>query len=154
MAKRMFKIRTYLSISLLISLVVGLTAISNISPATKTGSMPSHLITAEYSGMNPYIQFTGHQLVIINKNDFDWTNVQFKLISELGRDVTLPEPGKSDEVLMTLPRLRARSTYTVAAGELGDDRLWQVRPGFSKPYQLTIQCDTPHGTCAWSGRWE
>jgi hypothetical protein len=67
--------------------------------------------------MNPYIQFTGHQLVIINKNNFDWTNVQFKLVSELGADALLPELDKRHETVMMLPRLRARSTYTVTAGE-------------------------------------
>jgi hypothetical protein len=154
MAKRMFKVRTYMMISLFILLLVGLTAIFNISQATKTAGIASQITTAEYSGMNPYIQFTGHQLVIMNKNDFDWTNVQFKLVAELPARAPMPELDKSHEVVIRLPRLRARSTFTVAAGELGDDRLWQMQTGFSKPYQMTIQCNTPRGACAWSGRWE
>jgi signal peptidase I len=148
----MSNMRTYLIISLLIALVVGLTMLSNTSQATKIGSIPSSIITAEYSGMTPYIQFTGHQLVIINKNDFDWTNVRVKLVSGAGTPWT--EPDRGDEVVMTLPRLRARSTFTVAASEWGDDRPGRAQPGISKPSQLTIHCETPYGTCAWSGRWQ
>jgi hypothetical protein len=154
MAKPMFKVRTYVIISLLILLLVGLTAIFTISQATRTAGIPSQITTAEYSGMNPYVQFTGHQLVIMNKNDFDWTNVQFKFVAELTARAPMSELDKSHEVVIRLPRLRARSTYTVAAADLGDDRLWQMQTGFSKPYQMTIQCDTPRGACAWSGRWE
>lgn len=154
MAKPMCKVRTFLIISLLIFFVVGLTAIFNISQATRAAGMPSPITAAEYSGMNPYVQFMGRQLVIMNKNDFDWTNVQFKLVAELSAEGAMAELDKNHELVITLPRLRARSTYTVTAGERGDDRLWEMQTGFSKPYQVTIQCDTPRGACAWSGRWE
>jgi hypothetical protein len=150
----MCKARTCLIVSLFIFFVAGLTAIFNISQAPRAAALPPPITAAEYSGMNPYIQFMGRQLVIMNKNDFDWTNVQFKLVAESTAGDTMAGLDKHHEVVISLPRLRARSTYTVTAGEQGDDRLWQMQTAFSKPYQVTIQCDTPRGACAWSGRWE
>jgi hypothetical protein len=147
-------IRTYLIISLLVSVVGGLMAMSNISQATKASTSPSSIITTEVSGMNSYIQLTGHQLIIINKNHFDWTNVHLKLVSDLGAGPSLPELDKRYEVAMTLPKLPARSTFTVAAGEWGNDHPGQAQLGLSTPSHLSIQCDTPYGVCTWSGRWK
>jgi hypothetical protein len=101
-----------------------------------------------HNGLRAFVKFTGQQIIIINNDAFDWTNVQFSVRAVPTFDYA------ASEIAHSLPRVKARGVYTI-------DPFWPVEAnspkgneGTTRLLSLEIWCDTPEGKNFWAGRWQ
>jgi hypothetical protein len=86
----------------------------------------------------PSVEFTGTKFVIININDFDWTNVELRV---------------NGKYVIKTKRIKTYETYTVGAMQftkVSDGT--RFNPLLMKPQEFTIWCDTPEGRGYWYGK--
>ena len=121
-------------ILIVIILIIAL-AIVGFKSCNKTDKSSTIDLTAS-------VNFTGTQFVIINIDDFDWTNVILEVNSGLLKG------GFAFET----QRMSAEETYTVSAMQFakrGDGT--RLNPFTTKPQNFSIRCDTPKGRGYWYG---
>ena len=86
------------------------------------------------------VTFTGTKFVIINLEDFDWTNVEMRV---------------NAKYVLKTQRIKTYESYTVGAMQftkVSDGT--RFNPLTMKPNKIQIWCDTPKGTGVYIGRWE
>lgn len=86
------------------------------------------------------VDFTGTQFVVININDFDWTNVKLRV---------------NGKYIFKTQRIKTYESYTVGAmlfTKSSDGT--RFNPLTMKPLRFNISCDTPEGRGYWQGEWK
>ena len=100
--------------------------------------------TSSIIDLNTSVNFTGEQFIIINEDNFDWTDVKLEVNSELLKD---------GYVLKT-KKMVAGETYTVGALQFAKGDGTRLNPFIIKVLNFSIWCDTPNGQGFWYGSWE
>ena len=130
-----------------LGLIVIIFVIALIGGLFKSGDKtekPSTSTSQAMIDLKASVSFTGTQFVIVNKDNFDWTNVKLEVNSGLL---------KGGFVLKT-QRMTAGETYTVGAMQFAKGDGTRLNPFTTKPQNLSIWCDTPRGKGFWYGAWE
>jgi len=86
------------------------------------------------------VNFTGTQFIIINIDDFDWTNVDLRV---------------NGKYVLKIQRISAEKIYTVGAMQftkVSDGT--RFNPLTMKPKKFQIWCDTPKGKGVYNAKWE
>jgi hypothetical protein len=112
----------------------------------------SRITEMAHSGLRVFVKFTGHQIIIINNNAFDWTNVQVAV--HTGPILHGISAGSSSGSYSThaLPRIKARSVYTISPPRPAESTRSELEELGTLPFSLEIRCDTPQGRDFWAGR--
>ena len=112
-------------ISIVIILIIIVLAIGGLKSCLKTVDLIAS------------VDFTGTKFVIINLNDFDWTNVKLRI---------------NDKYVFKTQRIKTYETCTVDAMQFSkvSDRA-RFNPLLTKPQEFSISCDTPEGSGHWYG---
>ncbi len=111
-----------------------------------TGSDRSTSITTqekEEIELNVEARFTGTQFIIVNKNDFIWTNVKLDINTGTFRS------GYVYRVKNILPNKK----YTIGAAQFTKSDGTRLNPFAIKPKTIFIICDTPKGKAYYTGGW-
>jgi hypothetical protein len=147
------KRKSLLAIVLLVSILL-LTGHVPASQKNRMASKNYRITQISPDGLRAFVKFTGAQIIIINNDDFDWTNVHFAV-----RAVPVFEPASSESPLTspiahTWPRIRARGVHTISAFQPVESTSPEGKTPIMRPVSLEIWCDTPQGRNFWAGRWE
>lgn len=90
------------------------------------------------------VRFTGTQIVIDNKDPFDWTDVKLEI-----------NPGLvSGGYALDVERMKAGETYTVGALQFANSDGERFNPFTHKPQKFTVSCNTPGGRGFYYGTWK
>jgi hypothetical protein len=112
----------------------------------------NHTFTSTASNiLKAYVNFTEKQFLIINKNQFDWTNVRVEVSSDTSQDH--PLHGTIDPRAFTLmvPRINSGEAYSVGVTQFRREDRATLEPGITGPEHIKICSDTPHGRGFWYG---
>ena len=82
------------------------------------------------------VDFTGTKFVIININDFDWTNVKLRV---------------NGKYVFKTQRIKTYESCTVGAMQFAKRDGTRFDPSTMKPQKFNISCDTPEGRGYWQG---
>lgn len=94
--------------------------------------------------LNATVHFTGTQVVVKNKDSFNWSNVKLEV-----------NPGLvSGGYVLNVPTMKAGETYTVGALQFAKSDGERFNPFTHKPQKFSIWCDTPKGKGFYSGEWK
>ena len=132
---------------ILISLIVIIIIVSYFKIPQGTGTDRSTLITTqekEEIELNVEARFTGTQFIIVNKNDFIWTNVKLDINTGTFRS------GYVYRVKNILPNKK----YTIGAAQFTKSDGTRLNPFVIKPKTIFIICDTPKGRAYYTGGWD
>jgi len=81
------------------------------------------------------VLFDGSQFIIVNLDDFDWTNVKLEVNSS----------GFKSGYILNTKKMEAGHTYTVGAMQFTKGDGTRFNPFTMKPLNFSIWCDTPEG---------
>jgi hypothetical protein len=147
------KNKTLPVIILLVSLIV-LTSSILASQKNRVASKNYRITQISPDELRTFVQFTGEQILIINNNDFDWTNVQFTVRAAPIFAPIAHERPPTSPIAHTLPRFKARGVHTIGAFQSGEPTSPEWSTATMRPLSLEIWCDTPQGRTFWAGSWE
>jgi hypothetical protein len=102
--------------------------------------------------LNAYVRFTGTQFLIINKNQFAWTNVRIEISSGTSQDHHLHGPIGPRALMLMAPRINTGEAYAVGVTQFRRDEGTTFDPVTTRPQNIKIWSDTPRGRGFWSGR--
>ena len=144
------------SLSVLVLLVSMILLTSSILASQKNRMAAKHYRITQISpdGLRAFVKFTGEQIIIINNDDFDWTNVQFAIHAVPAFEAAPSESLPTSTLALTLPRIKARGVHTIGASQPGESTGPEGKAPTMPPFSLEIWCDTPQGRYFWAGRWE
>ena len=125
----------------IISLSIFIIIIAGSGENKETETIPP---TSSIIDLNTSVNFTGEQFVIVNEDNFDWTDVKLEVNSGLL---------KGGYVLKT-EKMVAGETYTVGALRFAKGDGTRLNPFIIKVLNFSIWCDTPNGQGFWYGSWE
>jgi len=112
-------------------------------PGIERGSPPKRR-RSDSEELKATVRFTGTQFVITNNDAFDWTDLKMEINSGL----------ISSGYVLRVDRMSAGETYTVGALQFAKSDGTRFNPFTTKPQNLSIWADTPHGKCFWYGGWK
>ena len=114
------------------------------SPSKRSEAPPPPVQKKEEVELKATVRFTGTQFIIVNKNNFAWTNVKLDI-----------NPGtfKSGYVYK-VSKISSNKEYTVGAMQFAKGDGTRFNPFTMKPKEIFIACDTPKGRGYYTGGWE
>ncbi len=113
---------------------------SNFTSDSKTSSKPSSTLIK----LNTDINFGGEQFVILNKDPFDWKNVELEINSKF----------LSGGYSLRTPIMKSLEIYTVGAMQFTNSDGKKFNPFTHKVLNISITGDTPKGLGHYYGTWE
>jgi hypothetical protein len=96
-----------------------------------------------------YVSFTEIQFLIINKNQFDWTNVRVEVSSDTSQDHPLHGTIDPRAFMLMVPRINSGETYPVGVTQFRREDGATLEPATTRPEHIKICSDTPHGRGFW-----
>ncbi len=94
-------------------------------------------------GLNASVTFDSTQFVVVNKDNFDWTEVKMEV------NGGLISPGFSSN----LNKISAGETRTVPCTKFLNPDSTQFNPSATKIQRFEITCQTPKGEGSWSANY-
>lgn len=110
--------------------------------------------TITYTASNilkAYVRFTGTQFLIINKNQFDWTNVRIEINADISQDHPLHETVAPRAFMLMASGINTGEAYSIGVTQFRREDGAKLDPVTTKPENIRIWSDTPHGRGFWYG---
>jgi hypothetical protein len=101
--------------------------------------------------LKAYVRFTGTQLLIINKNQFNWTNVRIEIHSEISPDRHPHDTIAPGTFTLMLSVINTGEVYSVRVTQFRREDGTELEPLTTGPENIKIWSDTPHGRGFWHG---
>jgi hypothetical protein len=101
--------------------------------------------------LKAYAGFTGTQFLIINKNEFDWTNVRIDVNSDISQDHHLHETIAPSAFMLMVSGINAGEAYSVEVTQFRRKDGAKLDPVTTRPENIKIWSDTPYGRGVWYG---
>jgi hypothetical protein len=101
--------------------------------------------------LKAYVSFTEIQFLIINKNQFDWTNVRVEVSSDISQDYPVHGTIDPRAFMLMVPRMNSGEAYPVGVTRLRREDGAMLEPVTTRPEHIKICSDTPHGRGFWYG---
>ena len=101
--------------------------------------------------LKAYVRFTGTQFLIINKNQFDWTNVRIEINADISQDHPLHETVAPSAFMLMVSGINTGEAYSVGVTQFRREDGVKLDPVTTKPENIRIWSDTPHGRGFWYG---
>jgi hypothetical protein len=101
--------------------------------------------------LKAYIRFTRTQFLIINKNQFDSTNVRVDVNSDISQDHPLHKIIDPRPFMLTIPRINSGEAYSVEVTEFRREGGAKLALVTARPESIKIWSDTPRGRGSWYG---
>jgi hypothetical protein len=101
--------------------------------------------------LKAYVNFTERQFLIINKNQFDWTNVRVEVSSDTSQDHPVHGTVDPRVFMLMVPRINSGEAYPVGVTQLRREDGATLEPVTTRPEHIKICSDTPHGRGFWYG---
>jgi hypothetical protein len=101
--------------------------------------------------LKAYVSFTERQFLIMNKNQFDWTNVRVEVSSDISQDYPLHGTIDPRAFMLMVPRMNSGEAYPVGVTRLRREDGAMLEPVTTRPEHIKICSDTPHGRGFWYG---
>jgi hypothetical protein len=101
--------------------------------------------------LKAYVNFTERQFLIINKNQFDWTNVRVEVSSDISQDYPLHGTIDPSSFMLMVPRINSGEAYSVGVTQFRREDGAKLEPVTTRPEHIKICSDTPHGRGFWYG---
>lgn len=94
--------------------------------------------------LNAEVRFSGTQIIVKNKDPFDWSNIKIELNAGMLDSGYYYEGGS----------IGAGQTATIGILNFAKSNGERLNPILIKPRTATILADTPNGRAAYSGKWD
>jgi hypothetical protein len=101
--------------------------------------------------LKAYVRFTGTQFLIINKNQFDWTNVRIEINADNSQDHPLHETVAPSAFRLMVSGINTGEAYSVGVTQFRREDGAKLDPVTTRPENIRIWSDTPHGRGFWHG---
>jgi hypothetical protein len=101
--------------------------------------------------LKAYVRFTGTQFLIINKNQFDWTNVRVEISSDINQDHPLHDTIAPRAFMLMVSEINTGEAYSVRVTQFSREDGAKLDPVTTRPENIQIWSDTPQGRGFWYG---
>jgi hypothetical protein len=101
--------------------------------------------------LKAYVSFTELQFLIINKNQFDWTNVRIEVSSDTSQDHPLHGTIDPSAFMLMVPRINSGEAYSVGVTQFRREDGAKLEPVTTRPEHIKIWSDTAHDRGFWYG---
>jgi hypothetical protein len=102
--------------------------------------------------LKTHVQFTETQFLIINKNQFDWTNVRIGINIDNSQNHRLHGTVDPNAFMLIAPTIHSREAYPIEVTQFRRDAGTKLAPVTPRPENIKIWSDTPHGRGFWYGK--
>jgi hypothetical protein len=119
---------------------------------TQTHSLNYTFPCTTASILKAYVRFTGTQFLIINKNQFNWTDVRIEINTDSSQNHYLHETTDPNAFMLMLPKMDIGEAYPIKVTQFRRDDGTKLDPVTTRPENIKIWSDTPHGRGFWYGR--
>jgi hypothetical protein len=121
------------------------------------GNAQNHSLTYTFpcttsSILKTYVQYTGAQFLIINKNPIDWTNVRIEINTDDSQNHRLHGTIDPNAFMLNAPTIRSGEAYPIEVTQFRRDDGTKLDPVTTRPENIKIWSDTPHGRGFWYGK--
>jgi hypothetical protein len=101
--------------------------------------------------LKAYVQFTGTQFLIINKNQFDWNNVHIEINTDSSQNHHLHGTIEPNAFMLMAPTIDSGEAYPIEVTQFRRDDGTKLDPVTTRPENIKIWSDTPDGRGFWYG---
>ena len=110
----------------------------------------NHTVISTGSGiLKVYVRFTGLQFLIINQNQFDWTNIRIEVSSDTRQDHHLNGAIGTSGFMLMVPMIHSREAYPVEVTQFRREDGAKLELIAARPAKIKIWSDTPRGRGFW-----
>ena len=99
-----------------------------------------------------YVQFTGTQFLIINKNQFDWADIHIEINTDRHQNYGLYGTIDPNAFMLMAPTIHSGEAYPIEVTQFKRGNGTKLDPVTTRPENIKIWSDTPHGRGFWYGR--
>jgi hypothetical protein len=104
------------------------------------------------STLKAHVQFTGTRFLIINQNKFDWTNIRIEVSTDINQNHHLHGTIYPNAFMLTVHKIDIGEPYPIEVTLFRRDDGTKLDPVTTRPENIKIWSDTPHGKGFWYGR--
>jgi hypothetical protein len=101
--------------------------------------------------LKTYVRFTGTQFLIINRNQFGWSNIRIAIGLDRGQDHPIHEKIDSSAFMLMIPRIDSGEAYSTGIMQFRREDGTKLDPAITRPENIKIWSDTPRGRGFWYG---
>jgi hypothetical protein len=102
--------------------------------------------------LKAYVRFTGTQFLIINKNQFGWANIHIEINTDISKNYHLHGTIDRNAFRLMVPKIEIGEAYPIEVTQFRRDDGTKLDPVTTRPENIKIWIDTPHGRGFWYGR--
>src|SRR6266516_5022302 len=129
-------------------LLIPLTWVDN----TQTHSLNYTFPCTTSSILKAYVRFTGTQFLIINKSQFDWANIHIEINTDSSQNHHLRGTIDPTAFVLTVSTINSGEAYPIEVTQFRREDGTKLDPVTTRPENIKIWSDTPHGRGFWYGR--
>jgi hypothetical protein len=119
--------------------------------SVQTHALNHTFISTSSNILKAYVRFDGQQILIINKNQFDWTDIRIEVSSNISKDHHLNGTIGTSGFILMAPRINSGEAYPVELMQFRREDGAKLDPVAARPETIRIWSDTPRGRGFWYG---
>jgi hypothetical protein len=117
----------------------------------QTHDLNHTFISTSSNILKAYVRFTGLQFLIINQNQFDWTNIRIEVSSDTRQDHHLNGAIGTSGFMLMVPMIQSGEAYPVEVTQFRREDGAQLNLIAARFATIKIWSDTPRGQGFWLG---
>jgi len=98
------------------------------------------------------VQHPGTQFLIINKSQFGWTDIHIEINTDSSQNHHLHGTIDPNAFMLMVPKMDIGEAYSIEVTQFRRDDGTKLDPVATRPENIKIWSDTPHGRSLWYGR--